>query len=292
MGEAARRATLMVQVLALRPDVLFLHDLLRLSSRELTFFRSHVPFVMGQIASIAPPLERMRPLDLVVSSFPHFVQRYRQAGIDSELLRLAFLPSVCDRLTAEGVACEPASADRSGAVFVGGFYPNTYERVMPALEQLCREIDVAVYGPSPEHLPPGSPIRARHRGDAWGLDMYRHFAQARVVVNRHGDIAEGYANNMRLYEATGVGATLVTEAAPNLADIFEPEREVVTYRDGDELVARVRRLLDDPSAAASIAAAGQRRTLRDHTYPVRMRELSQMLEARRAAGRFRSIRSV
>ena len=33
--------------------------------------------------------------------------------------------------------------------------------------------------------------------------MYRVLARTRVAVNRHGDIAEGYANNMRLFEATG-----------------------------------------------------------------------------------------
>jgi hypothetical protein len=291
LGEDAQRATLMVQVLALRPDVLYLHDLLWLSARELRFFRAHVPFVVGQSGSIAPPMEQMRLLDFVVSSFPHFVKRYRAAGIDSELLRLAFLPAILERLNTIGATSDPWAIKRSGAVFVGGFYPNTYDRVMPALEQLCREVDVAVYGPSPEHLPDGSPILDRYRGEAWGLEMYRLFAQARVVVNRHGDIAEGYANNMRLYEATGVGAALVTEAAPNLPDILEPEREVVTYRDGDELVARVRGLLEDPERAATVGAAGQRRTLRDHTYDVRMRELSEMLEDRRASGRFRSVRS-
>ncbi len=57
--------------------------------------------------------------------------------------------------------------------------------------------------------------------------------------------------------------------------------EVVAYRDADELVAQARRYLDDDEARREVAAAGQARTLRDHTYAVRMRELAAILEAHR-----------
>ena len=59
--------------------------------------------------------------------------------------------------------------------------------------------------------------------------MYRVLAQSRIAVNRHGDFAGGYAANMRMFEATGVGALLMTESAANLPDFFEPGREVVAY---------------------------------------------------------------
>jgi spore maturation protein CgeB len=90
------------------------------------------------------------------------------------------------------------------------------------------------------------------------------------------------ANNMRLFEATGVGAAVVTEAAPNLYEMFEAEVEMATYSSGEELVAKVRALLDDDEARVRLAAAGQRRTLAEHTYADRMRELSALLEDRLA----------
>jgi spore maturation protein CgeB len=110
--------------------------------------------------------------------------------------------------------------------------------------------------------------------------MYRHMASAAVVVNRHGDISQGMANNMRLFEATGVGAAVLTEAAPNLHEMFEPGVEMETYSSGEELVEKVRALLDDRDARVALAAAGQRRTLAEHTYAERMRELSALLEDR------------
>jgi spore maturation protein CgeB len=108
--------------------------------------------------------------------------------------------------------------------------------------------------------------------------MYRVFAASRVVLNRHISVAEGYANNMRLYEATGVGAALLTDSGHNLTDLFEPEREVATYRDAGDAVARAQRLLEDEPARSALAEAGQARTLREHTMARRMSELAGVLE--------------
>ncbi len=109
--------------------------------------------------------------------------------------------------------------------------------------------------------------------------------ESRITLNRHGDIAEGHANNMRLFEATGMGAVLLTESAPNLAALFEPGREVVPYDGPDDLVAQATRLLEDDVERSRNPAAGQRRTLADHTYARRMPRIIEMLEARLGSAR-------
>jgi spore maturation protein CgeB len=110
--------------------------------------------------------------------------------------------------------------------------------------------------------------------------MYEVLVRSRIALNRHGEIAAGYANNMRLYEATGVGCLLVTERGRNLTELFEPGREVVAYEDEDDLVEQLRHYTVHDDERRRIAAAGQERTLREHTYVQRMRELAAMLEAR------------
>jgi spore maturation protein CgeB len=85
---------------------------------------------------------------------------------------------------------------------------------------------------------------------------------------------------MRLYEATGVGALLVTEDYENLPELFEAGREVVTYSDADDPVEKVRYYLDHDDERRRIAAAGQARTLAEHTCAKRIEELAPMLEAR------------
>ena len=85
---------------------------------------------------------------------------------------------------------------------------------------------------------------------------------------------------MRLYEATGVGSLLVTDAKQNLAELFEPESEVVTYRDADELVERVRHYLAQRGRAARDRRGGPGAHAARAHVRVRMAELAPMLEAR------------
>jgi hypothetical protein len=266
---------LLAQVAAFRPDVLFVHDPWTLGDGLLRGLRAAGVFLVGQLASRAPGIERLRKFDLMLSSFPHFVAEWRAAGIDAELFGLGFYERVGERLDTR-----PDAPGRAGVLLTGGLSPATYPTVTPMLEELCAAVDVDVYGYGEGDLPRSSPILRRFHGPAWGLDMYRHMASAAVVVNRHGDISQGMANNMRLFEVTGVGAAVLTEAAPNLHEMFEPGVEIETYSSGEELVAKVRGLLDDRDARVALAAAGQRRTLAEHTYAERMRELSALLEDR------------
>jgi spore maturation protein CgeB len=110
--------------------------------------------------------------------------------------------------------------------------------------------------------------------------MYRVIGRTRIALNNHARIAGGEANNLRLFEATGMGALLVTEEAPNLGSMFDVNTEVVTYRGAADAAAVVRYFADRPEEAAAIAAAGQRRTLRDHNWRDRMTRLSGYAAAR------------
>jgi hypothetical protein len=60
--------------------------------------------------------------------------------------------------------------------------------------------------------------------------MNEILAHSQVTLNRQIEAAEGSANNMRLFEATGVGAMLVTDDGKNLSDLFRRAEEVVITR--------------------------------------------------------------
>jgi spore maturation protein CgeB len=109
--------------------------------------------------------------------------------------------------------------------------------------------------------------------------MYEVMARSLMTVNTHGRIAGHDANNLRLFEATGMGTLLVTDEL-RMSQLFEVGSEVVTYRDADDCARVVRYYLDHPAEAASIAAAGQRRTLKDHTWPNRMAQLVELVTPR------------
>ena len=108
------------------------------------------------------------------------------------------------------------------------------------------------------------------------LDYFQLLAKSKINLNNHIDCAEGYAGNIRLFEATGMGACLMTDWMINLPEMFEDGVEIVAYRNAGECVEKVNYLLEHPQELAAIAAAGQRRTLRDHTYVNRAQQLDEI----------------
>lgn len=274
---AAGRRIVAAQLRRMRPDVVYVQDMFSLSQRDLAEHRAAGRLIAGQIASAAPPDKIVRGYDVVFTSFPHFVDRFRALGVDAVYLPLAFDPRVLDELG------ELPERTRE-LVFIGGVDPRLHPAGTQLLEAVAQQLPLEIWGYGASSLSHGSVLLERHRGEAWGLDMYRLLGSAKICVNRHIDVAEGFANNLRLFDASGAGALLVTETARNLGELFEPGREVVTYGAVDELVERIGALLDDDAARADIAAAGQARTLRDHNYAQRVKQLDGEL-SERLAGR-------
>jgi hypothetical protein len=285
IGIAARAALpgriLDAQVAALRPDVVYLQDLWLLGRERLEVLRGAGGLVAGQIASAPPPSDVLRGFDLLVTSFPHFVERFRTLGVDALELPIAYDRAIHDALRAEGVDPDPGAPRPHQVSFVGALNPATHAAGTRLLEELCRhDVPLEVWGYGVELLDTASPLRERFQAAAFGLDMHRVLAGSGITVNRHIDAAEGYANNMRLYEATGDGALLATDAGINLAALFEPGREVLAYRHADDLAATLHELLADDERRVAIARAGQERTLSEHTYPRRIAALAAELERR------------
>lgn len=257
------------QIKAAKPDVLYCQDLSFFPSERLRELKQHVRLIVGQIACPLPPESFIQGYDLILTSFPHFVDRLRALGVKSEYFRIGFDERVLSLLG-------DVSKDIDFS-FVGGISRH-HGGAMPLLEYLAEQTDMRVFGYGADSLPSASPIRQRHGGEVWGMDMYRALARSRITLNRHINVAENNANNMRLYEATGVGAMLLTDQKDNLHELFDIGREVVTYSSKEEAAELVRYYLDHPKESERIAKAGQARTLREHTYAQRMKELVPVLK--------------
>jgi hypothetical protein len=258
------------QAAAFEPDVAYVRDIAAFDPSELRYLRSASRLLVGQLGTEPPELTRLEPFDLITTCLPQFVPWLRELGIDAELLRLGFDPRALERVE---------TGPRDGVVFVGSLHRPRWEGI-DHIASAAEEVGIDFYGYGMETWPEESPVRRRFRGQAWGMEMLRLLARARIALNRHGDVAGEYAANMRLFEVTGMGAMLITDAKRNLGELFAVDREVVAYGDAEELATKIRYFLDHEDERARIAAAGQRRTLTDHTYAVRMRELSSILASR------------
>lgn len=279
-GSASRGlAVALDQVAAARPDVVYLQDL-GLATRDfLEALRSRTRVLVGQIASPVPPAAHLKGLDLIVSSFPHFAEDFSRQGMASVYQPLAFDRRVWDRL--------PKAGRPHGVTFVGGISP-AHAAGTAFLEKLAGGLpSMRFFGYGCGSLPPASPIRKAHGGEAWGLEMFSLLAASAITVNRHIDVAGRNANNMRLFEATGCGALLVTDYKDNLHELFEIGEEVVAYRSPEECLDLIRYYQAHPGEAERIARAGQERTFREHSYILRMRDsavfLGEALAAKRRA---------
>src|SRR4029453_17026085 len=221
--------------------------------------------IVGQTACALRADQDCRQYDLIVSSFPHYVERFRQQGLKCEYLRFAFDPRILNLLG----SVSPGKA----VVFVGSYSTASHANGGQLLEQVASRVPVDFWGYGAESLPTTSLIHQSYHGEAWGLQMCRILAASRIGLNRHSDVSGRFANNMRLFEATGVGTLLLTDWKDDLNDIFEVGREVVAYRSPQECAELITFYLEHENERRAIAHAGQERTLRDHTYQQRMKEL-------------------
>ena len=267
--------TLTAQVEHHRPDVFLNQAMDGIESRWVQKMRPCVRLIVGQHAATSLPDDGdYRGYDLVISSFPPTVEFFQRKGIPAVLHRLGFDPEV---LPAQG------NSPRTYPVtFVGSLFTIHKSRIA-WLEQLCALVpELKIWGPGVELLDASSPLRRRHMGVVWGSEMYEVLLRSQITLNHHGDVAP-YANNCRLFEATGAGAMLLTDWKANLQDLFDVGREVAAYRTAEECAEMIRHYLTHEEARQSMARAGQARTLRDHTYRIRMQELIDIVHKRMVA---------
>jgi hypothetical protein len=254
-----------------RPDIVHIQSMDLLEPWVIAALREETRLVVGQVATELPAQRSYGDYDLIVSSIPGLVDRFRREGADAEWLPLAFEPSIRDAIP---------QVERDIPVSFVGSFTTRYADRLQLVEAVAREAPLRTWTADVDAIPTNSPVRPTIQGPAWGRSMYEVLARSQMTVNTHGRIAGDYANNLRLFEATGMGALLLTDGRRNIGELFDVGSEVVTYRDAEDCARLVRYYIDHPAEAASIAAAGQRRTLRDHTWANRMSRLVDMVTPR------------
>jgi spore maturation protein CgeB len=261
--------TALAQIKKYSPNIVYMQDLSILNPDTLREIKKYCKLLVGQIASPLPPEEYLKCFDLIITSFPHFVDKFKKMGIKSEYQKLAFEPRVLKKIGKQKRIYD--------VTFVGSFTPYHSEGIK-ILEEVAKHIPVHVWGQGIEYLSPISPLRKHYHGAIWGLEMFKVLAQSKIVVNRHIGIAGKYANNMRLFEATGMGAMLITDKKRNLNDLFGVKKEVVDYENAKDLVDIINYYLKNGNIRDKIAKLGQKRTLTEHNYSIRMKELSTIIK--------------
>ena len=263
--------------------------------------------IIGWRAAPTEDYSIFRDVDLMLTCTPLFVEQMRNHGVRAELLLHAFEPAILEMV--ESRAARDVDFSFVGTIALKNGFHNErlsllksllavtnlmiwgsvfeeqnnsltrrvigrlQRQVTPLLDsagvatEKLRFLNESRVGPETLELLKTYP--GRIHDPVVSLDYFRLLARSRITLNKHIDCAEQFAGNVRLFEATGMACCLLTDWKVNLGEMFESDVEIVTYRTADECAEKALYLLDHEEERQRIATAGQRRTLRDHTYAQR-----------------------
>jgi hypothetical protein len=107
--------------------------------------------------------------------------------------------------------------------------------------------------------------RTRFEGGLTPEEVFDAYGDSKVVVDEGGELHRPIT--MRVFEAMGSGATVVTDPAPGLDQLFDSATDFLTL-DLDDVVGS----MELTTTAGEVAAAGQDRAMGYHTYDHRVDE--------------------
>lgn len=273
--DAQAERILLAQIEDFRPDLVLNQDIFHIDTGLARRIKSiGNPTLIGQVGIEPSRGQDWTAYDLMISQLPATVKFFQALGIRSEVSHLAFEPAIL------GTLPETPMPDIDVS-FVGTVSAGHQQRIA-LLEAVARRYDLKLWGNRPQALPASSPLHRCFQGEVWGADMYQVLRRSRITLNSHIDLAGREAGNMRLFEATGVGAFLLTDFKDNLDTLFAPDREVAVWRSIDDCLKVIGRMIGDDNGRAVVARAGHARTMAQHTYRHRAAEILGFVEDVRA----------
>ncbi|MEQ8766994.1 MAG: glycosyltransferase [Planctomycetota bacterium] len=214
------------------------------------------------------------------------IPRYRELGIENcAWLSEGFDPSFFQY---ESISPEERRAYDTDAVLVGNISNNPSYRIRrDMLAHLHRGgIRIQWWGTRIPHKWRNVTFFFTKVARSWGGEYIWNEKYAKVVACSKIFVAreinpevEASVSN-RIYAALGNGAFYLSWYNPGMEDIFEIDREIVVFRDLDEMVDKARYYLEHEDERLAIVKAGQARVLRDYSWRQRFEEMFQVVRSR------------
>ncbi|HET6460256.1 MAG TPA: glycosyltransferase [Syntrophales bacterium] len=148
--------------------------------------------------------------------------------------------------------------------FVGQCYGNR-PLVIGKLKSLGLDVEAYGYGW------PAGPLAAE--------DMVRIYSKSRINLGFGGiaGLSNTYCLKGRDFEIPMSGGLYLTEYHPELDRFYHCGSEIVTYRDFDDLVDKIRFLLSNPEKAEETREKGFKRARREHSWEMRFEQIFSLI---------------
>lgn len=267
--------TTLLQIRDFAPDVFYTNDVVTFHAGFFRAVETRPPVVAGWRGFPLPANTDLSAYDLILTSFDRMMDEVKAHGARTVE---RFHPGFPDD---SPILREPRKIDWD-VVISGSVTPQHLKRIqiIDMIAEMSRAQQGFTFGLFTARPQPLSPLAQKmNHGARWGVQMLRAIRNARILVNIDVDAFESQPPNMRLIEATGSGAFLITSHHPELARFFEPGEEIETFRTSQELASKIQYYLTSPERADEIAARGQQRCLKDHARSARASWLADILRA-------------
>jgi spore maturation protein CgeB len=220
------------------------------------------------------PFESVEAYDVFFTKERYALRALQHAG----LRNLHYLPMYCVPALHHPVTLRDDERARYGAAlsFVGSRYPYR--------ERFLRELagyPLRVWGggwttardPAVRAMVAGGPV--------WGREKLCVYSGSTLSLNQHHPMNDIVGVNTRTFELAAAAACQVVDFKDDLATLFKPGEELITYRDLADLKRQLDYYLAHPDEAAAVGANARRRALAEHTLRRRIEEIVATVEERR-----------
>jgi spore maturation protein CgeB len=115
------------------------------------------------------------------------------------------------------------------------------------------------------------------KGVVHGVDTIKVIKSSKIAVNIHRKF-EKSGGNYRLFEIPACGVMQIVDERADIGKYFEIGKEIVTFKDENDLTTKVAYYLEHPDEREEIARAGYDRVRKDHSLIDRMRKMIAHME--------------
>lgn len=310
-GEQWQLKITLEQLKKLNPDIVYLQSFSRITAEAIYAIQSEIPNLKKIAVHSGFPngLDVVTEDTIILAGFPNIKRSFEAIGCESHLVYHFFDERIVDRFDVSKKHTVPFSFIGTSGHGYGDGHKTRYWELLklghnsplecwlddkdafispdsaanPYTERPLKE---AFYNNLSDNLnaypKPFSPLRyllptgSVHQ-PVYGWEYFQTLYNSLVTFHRHTDAMYTEIGAMRVFQATGAGACLMTNNGSNMQDLYEPDEEVVTYSSLAECIEKANYLIRHPEKAKEIAKKGQQRTMRCHTAEQRYLKVHEIL---------------
>ena len=210
--ELRKRFILRKYIHIIQPDIIFLREPCQIDNLFWQPYKKNT-FIATMIGcNISHPINwLLHTSDVVFTNTPEFNVFFNQNLVESYLIEYGYDTELTKELS-EG----PKKYDVS---FVGLLGTKDQEKKTQLMELIATNFNFYWWGPKGGELENYPNLIKSWQGFVAGKEMYQVYADSKIVVNEYVHSNGDNAVNLRLKEAMGIGAFLLTREAENIKQI-------------------------------------------------------------------------